>query len=96
MKGSVSFPLCGLSGEVCFLLKKCNLHFKSVDVLVDPELHTFLKELHANFAIPYLYVSGKFVGGYDELCEMCRSGELNSLHSAYIQESDLSIQLFAR
>jgi monothiol glutaredoxin len=96
MKGNASFPLCGLSGEVCFLLKKCNLQYKSVDVLADPELHTFLAKLHADFSIPYLYMSGKFVGGYSELCEICRSGDIERLYSVYMQETDFSMHSIVR
>jgi monothiol glutaredoxin len=91
MKGTVAFPLCGLSGEVCFLLKRCNLQFKSIDVLADPELHTFLIKLHADFSMPYMYAYGGFVGGYNELCEICMSGNIERLYSAHVQGVDFSV-----
>lgn len=70
MKGTPGFPLCGLSANVCFWLKKRSLQFRYIDVLKDPELHLFLREIHAPSSVPYLYVDGKFVGGYDEIEEM--------------------------
>lgn len=70
MKGTAAFPLCGLSADVCFWLKKRALQFRCVDVLKDPELHLFLREVHAPSSVPYLYVDGKFVGGYDEIKAM--------------------------
>ena len=47
MKGTTTFPLCGLSASICFRLKKHNVDFKGVDVLQDPDLHLFLRELHS-------------------------------------------------
>ena len=76
MKGTSTFPLCGLSAHVCFWMKKHNLSFKSVDVLQDPELHIFLRELHAPRSMPYLYANGKFIGGYDEIEQIFANNEL--------------------
>ena len=73
MKGTSAFPLCGLSAHVCFWLKKRSLQFQCVDVLKDPELHLFLREMHAPSSIPYLYMNGKFIGGYDEIKGMFES-----------------------
>ncbi|MDR3179356.1 MAG: hypothetical protein LBT70_00450 [Holosporaceae bacterium] len=76
MKGSISFPLCGLSSSACFMLKKCNYRFSYFDVLGDPELHAFLRKRHAPSCVPYLYIDGNFVGGYNEICNMFNSGDL--------------------
>ncbi len=73
MKGTTTFPLCGLSAHVCFWMKKYNMAFKGIDVLQDPELHIFLRELHAPKTIPYLYAHGRFIGGYDEIERMFSS-----------------------
>jgi monothiol glutaredoxin len=70
MKGTPSFPLCGLSGTICFLLKKNQLDFKAENLLQDPGLHVFLREKNSPSSVPYLYVNEKFIGGYDELMAM--------------------------
>lgn len=75
MKGTTTFPLCGLSASICFRLKKHNIDFKGVDVLQDPDLHLFLRELHSPKTMPYLYIDGKFVGGYDEIVDCLESAE---------------------
>jgi monothiol glutaredoxin len=76
MKGTPSFPLCGLSGEVCFILKKSQLVFKAEDLLQDPELYIFLREKNSPSSVPYLYVDGKFIGGYDEILSLFNDGKL--------------------
>lgn len=75
MKGTATFPLCGLSAHVCFWMRKHNLDFKGIDVLQDPELHLFLRELHSPRSMPYLYANGKFIGGYDEIEQIFANDE---------------------
>jgi monothiol glutaredoxin len=70
MKGTSSLPLCGLSGEVCHLLKQNKWKFKVVDLLQDPELCNFLQKINSPSCCPFLYVEEKFIGGYDEVIAM--------------------------
>ncbi len=83
MKGTPTFPLCGLSAHVCFWMKKHNLSFKGIDVLQDPELHIFLRELHSPKTMPYLYINGKFIGGYDEIKQFFESSNYQNSVLAY-------------
>ena len=76
MKGCSNFPVCGLSCTACYVLKKCNLKFSSVDLLVNPGLHLFLREKHVPIAAPYLYIAGEFVGGYEKIISLYHSGQL--------------------
>jgi monothiol glutaredoxin len=69
MKGTPSLPLCGMSAIVYFALKKSNLEFETVDLLQDPELNYFLRKANSPACAPFLYMDGKFVGGYDEITE---------------------------
>jgi monothiol glutaredoxin len=76
LKGRASFPLCGLSGDACSMLKKKWIKFKEVDLLEDPELYLFMKEEYASTTAPYLFVNGKFVGGYEEIKQLFETGKL--------------------
>jgi monothiol glutaredoxin len=67
LKGRASFPLCGLSGDVCSMLKKNKINFKDINLLENPELHLFLKEKYVLISAPYLFVQGNFIGGYEEI-----------------------------
>ena len=79
MKGSRKFPICGMSSNLCFMLKRCNLNFSTVDLLTKPSLHLFMKVLHEPISAPYLYAGGKFVGGYETVCTMFNNGLLNQI-----------------
>lgn len=67
LKGAPSFPLCGFSGVVCHLFKQYKLEFTYINVLKDPDLYYFLRQLNFPEAFPYLYVQGHFFGGYDRI-----------------------------
>ncbi len=79
MKGNRKFPICGLSSDICFMLKHCNLNFHTVDLLTKPGLYLFMKILHEPISAPYLYAGGKFVGGYETVCTMFNNGLLNKI-----------------
>ena len=81
MKGTAQFPQCGFSGKVVQILKSCNISFKDVDVLSNPEIREGIK-IYANWpTIPQLYIHGEFVGGCDIVTELYESGELQNLAS---------------
>lgn len=79
MKGNRKFPLCGLSASLCFMLKQCNLRFSTINLLTKPNLSLFMKALHNPISAPYLYVGGKFVGGYETVCTMYDNGILSQI-----------------
>ncbi len=79
MKGDSSYPICGLSSTVYELLKKCKLKFITVNLLANPHIHIYMKEKHPTASVPYLYVGGRFVGGYDKVLQLFRTGKLKAL-----------------
>lgn len=76
IKGRASFPMCWYSGKIVQLMKKANMDFVSVNLCEEPVLQMFLREKHAPSFAPYLYVDKKFVGGYEELEGMLKSGNI--------------------
>ena len=79
MKGTPVSPQCGFSAAVVDILSDIGVKFKSVDVLLDPELREGIKEYSNWPTIPQLYVEREFVGGCDILREMHEAGELEQL-----------------
>ena len=79
MKGNRKFPISGLSSDLCFMLKQCNLEFSTVDLLIRPSLSLFMRTLHAPISAPYLYVEGRFIGGHETVSTMFNSGLLSSI-----------------
>lgn len=76
MKGTPDFPQCGFSGKVAHLLRQCDVSYKGVNILEDPELRQGIKEFSNWPTIPQLYVRGEFIGGCDIVTELYESGEL--------------------
>jgi monothiol glutaredoxin len=79
MKGTPVFPQCGFSAAVVEVLSELGVKFKSVNILVDPEIRQGIKEFSQWPTIPQLYVKGEFVGGCDIIREMAETGELAQL-----------------
>ena len=81
MRGRSSFSICGMSSHVYYWMKKYNVKFTCIDVLRDPELHDYLRTTHAPATAPYLYVNGRFVGGYEMLSGILERGEIDELYA---------------
>eukprot|EP01103_Thecamoeba_quadrilineata_P017171 TRINITY_DN5988_c0_g1_i1.p1 TRINITY_DN5988_c0_g1~~TRINITY_DN5988_c0_g1_i1.p1 ORF type:complete len:146 (+),score=26.49 TRINITY_DN5988_c0_g1_i1:56-493(+) len=79
MKGSPSAPQCGYSGGVARLLESEGVDFFSRDILSDNDLRTTLKKFSNWQTFPQVYLNGDFVGGYDIMVELYKSGELTKM-----------------
>ncbi|OLY80317.1 Glutaredoxin-related protein 5, mitochondrial [Smittium mucronatum] len=80
MKGTPEEPLCGFSrGAIQILQVNGVEHPNGVNCLEDPELREGIKEFSKWPTIPQIYINGEFIGGFDILLEMHKSGELESL-----------------
>ncbi len=76
MKGVPAAPECGFSASVVQILTGLNVPFKSVNVLVDPQVREGIKSFSDWPTIPQLYVKGEFLGGADIVRAMFQEGEL--------------------
>ncbi len=83
LKGCGSFPVCGLSSTVCYMLKKSGIKYVCINLLSHPNLYQFMREKYAPRLAPYLYVNGKFVGGFDEISALFNEDKLHSLLDLY-------------
>ncbi len=88
MKGSPVFPQCGFSAAVVQILTEVGVKFKSVDVLMEPEVREGIKTFSNWPTIPQLYVKGEFAGGCDIIREMYETGELKQ----YLSEKGIELE----
>ncbi len=79
MKGTPTFPQCGFSGKVVYILNECGVDFISFNVLEDPDLREGIKEYGNWPTIPQLYIDGELIGGSDIITELYENGELQKL-----------------
>jgi monothiol glutaredoxin len=76
MKGTPNAPRCGFSKGVVQILNLHNVKFEAHDVLENEELRSGIKEFSSWPTIPQVYFNGEFIGGYDILLDMHKTGEL--------------------
>lgn len=79
MKGTPQFPMCGFSSRAAEALKRCDVEFAYVNVLVDPEIFENLPRFANWPTFPQLYVGGELVGGCDITLELFEKGELKPM-----------------
>jgi len=61
------------------LLDKKGVQFSEIDVSGDSEKRAWLLQLTGSHTVPQVFIAGKSIGGYDELHQLERSGELDRL-----------------
>src|SRR4051794_5295635 len=77
MQGTPERPRCGFAAMVVQMLGKVGIHdFKAVDVLAEPEIGEAIMQFTPWPMPTQLYVKGEFVGGFDIVRDLFRSGEL--------------------
>ena len=72
-------PYCGYSMAAKRLLRTKGVEFTEIDVLFDPERRQEMVERSARHTVPQIFIGGRHVGGFDELSELDRLGELDDL-----------------
>ena len=88
MKGDRDTPPCGFSSTVVQILDQLIPHYKTVDVLADPEVREGIKEYASWPTIPQLYVRGEFVGGCDIIGETYAARELHETLGVELAAAD--------
>ncbi len=68
------------------LLTKKGVEYTEIDLTSNHELRIELVDKHKWRTVPIILVNDELVGGYDELVELERKGELNQLLEIEIEE----------
>jgi glutaredoxin 3 len=70
---------CGYCERAKALLKARGLEYSEVNLDDDPAFRTRLLELSGRMTVPQIFIDEKPIGGFSELRELDRSGELAAL-----------------
>jgi glutaredoxin 3 len=73
---------CGFCLRAKALLEAKGLEYDEVRLDDDPRFRSRLLELTGNWTVPQILVDGRPIGGYAELRELDRAGELTALLGA--------------
>lgn len=74
--GNATCPFCGAAR---MLLTKKAIKFEDIVVTDDPSLLAKMQERSGSRTVPQIFVDNTLVGGFDELCALEKSGELDKL-----------------
>lgn len=70
---------CGYCVRAKTLLESRGLEFEEISLDDDPAFRQRLLELTGNWTVSQIFMDGKPIGGYTELWQLDRSGELEKL-----------------
>jgi glutaredoxin 3 len=70
---------CAYCGAARMLLTKKGVRFEDVLVNKDADKLSEMRERSGRTSVPQIFVGETHVGGFDELCELDKNGELDEL-----------------
>ena len=68
------------------LLSRKGVEFEEIDLSTNHELRIELVEKHKWRTVPIILINDELIGGYEELADLERKGELDGLLSIEVQE----------
>lgn len=69
---------CWYCIEAKKLLQENNIIFNNIDLTSNKELHQKLAIKTGQSTVPYIFLNGKFIGGYQDLLELINTNKLES------------------
>ncbi|HSD74782.1 MAG TPA: glutaredoxin 3 [Steroidobacteraceae bacterium] len=70
---------CGFCARARALLGRKGIAFRDIDVEGDPGLREEMVTRSGRRSVPQIFIGVRHVGGFEELCALERSGELDRL-----------------
>lgn len=70
---------CGFCVRAKMLLEQRELPFEEIRVDDDPEFRKKLEEMTGSWTVPQILIDGEPIGGFSELWQLDRDGELQKL-----------------
>jgi glutaredoxin 3 len=68
--------VCGYCVAAKRLLASRNVPYKEIDVTADPAKRAWLVETTGQRTVPQIFIAGESIGGFEELADLDRDGEL--------------------
>ena len=70
---------CAYCGAARMLLAKKGVTVEDINVAINPDKRNEMEQLSGRRSVPQIFVGDKHVGGFDDLCALDKSGELDQL-----------------
>jgi glutaredoxin 3 len=85
-------PICGYCMVAKRLLKKKGVDFDEIEVGDRGDLRNWLMDETGQQTVPQLFINGESIGGYSDLADLEKAGELDTLLACAPQDSDPELQ----
>ena len=73
-------PFCGYCLAAKRLLRDKGVEFSEVDVSAEPSRRAeMISQAHGRSTVPQVFIGDEFVGGFDEIYELDRTGRLDPM-----------------
>ncbi len=79
---------CAYCGAARMLLKRKGVTWEDIAVHTDADKRAEMEQRSGRTSVPQIFIGEHHVGGFDELCDLDKSGELDKLLAAS-QEPEL-------
>ncbi|MDX1515646.1 MAG: glutaredoxin 3 [Woeseiaceae bacterium] len=70
---------CAYCGAARMLFTKKGVDFEDIIVTDDADKRAEMESLSGRSSVPQVFIGDRHVGGFDELCALDKSGELDTL-----------------
>lgn len=70
---------CAYCGAARMLLARKGVTFEDINIAVNPDRRSEMEQLSGRRSVPQIFVGDAHVGGFDDLCALDKSGELDQL-----------------
>lgn len=70
---------CAYCGAARMLLRRKGVEFEDISVAGDPARRAEMEARSGRTSVPQVFIGDTHVGGFDDLCELDASGELDRL-----------------
>lgn len=74
--------VCAYCGAARMLLTKKGVSFEDILINKDPDALAEMRSKTERTSVPQVFIGDVHVGGFDDLCELDKSGELDKLLAA--------------
>ena len=70
---------CAYCGAARMLLAGKGVDYEDINVGANPDKRSEMEQMSGRRSVPQIFVGEHHIGGFDELCELDKSGELDRL-----------------
>lgn len=72
-------PTCAYCGAARMLFAKKGVAYDDINIAGDADKRSEMERLSGRRSVPQIFIGDRHIGGFEDLCALDKSGELNKL-----------------